>query len=52
MIVLNAAVNPSVSAILESKESVLDKLWEVNVKASILLLQVSSFDDALSSSRK
>ncbi|PSR98392.1 Tropinone reductase-like [Actinidia chinensis var. chinensis] len=39
VIVSNAAVNPSVSAILESKESVLDKLWEVNVKASILLLQ-------------
>lgn len=41
MIVSNAAVNPSVDAILETKESVLDKLWDINVKASILLLQVS-----------
>ncbi|KAM6601964.1 hypothetical protein CsatA_021573 [Cannabis sativa] len=35
----NAAVNPSVDSILETQESVLDKLWEVNVKASILVLQ-------------
>ncbi|XP_060185148.1 tropinone reductase-like 3 [Lycium barbarum] len=39
VVVSNAAVNPSVDAILETKESVLDKLWDINVKASILLLQ-------------
>jgi len=42
VVVSNAAANPSVEAILETKESVLDKLWEINVKASILLLKVSS----------
>lgn len=50
VVVSNAAANPSVDSILETKESVLDKLWDINVKASILLLQViipiqtSSFD--------
>ncbi|KMZ59820.1 Tropinone reductase-like 3 [Zostera marina] len=39
IIVSNAAVNPTTDSILHSKESVLDKLWEVNVKSSILLLQ-------------
>nr|GMD02905.1 tropinone reductase-like 3 [Ipomoea batatas] len=39
VIVSNAAANPSVEPILNTKESVLDKLWEINVKASILLLQ-------------
>lgn len=39
VVVSNAAANPSVDAILESKESVLDKLWEINVKTAILLLQ-------------
>ncbi|XP_055801584.1 tropinone reductase-like 3 isoform X3 [Solanum dulcamara] len=39
VVVSNAAVNPSVDAILETKASVLDKLWDINVKASILLLQ-------------
>lgn len=38
----NAAANPSVDNILETKEAVLDKLWDINVKASVLLLQVSS----------
>lgn len=42
VIVSNAAVNPSVDSILETKESVLDKLWEINVKASILLLKDAS----------
>lgn len=41
VVVSNAAVNPSVDAILETKSSVLDKLWDINVKAAILLLQVS-----------
>lgn len=36
----NAAANPSIDNILNTKESVLDKLWEINVKATILLLQV------------
>ncbi|GAA0171760.1 dehydrogenase [Lithospermum erythrorhizon] len=39
VIVSNAAANPSVDPILEMKEPVLDKLWDINVKASILLLQ-------------
>ncbi|XP_022886472.1 tropinone reductase-like 3 isoform X2 [Olea europaea var. sylvestris] len=39
VIVSNAAANPAVTAILETKEIVLDKLWEINVKASILLMQ-------------
>lgn len=39
VVVSNAAANPSVDTILETKEPVLDKLWEINVKASILLLQ-------------
>ncbi|KAG5561302.1 hypothetical protein RHGRI_004363 [Rhododendron griersonianum] len=44
VIVSNAAVNPSVDTILETKEAVLDKLWEINVKAAILLLQVCFID--------
>lgn len=39
VIISNAAANPSIDGILETKESVLDKLWEINVKAPILLLQ-------------
>ncbi|KAI3711176.1 hypothetical protein L2E82_41063 [Cichorium intybus] len=39
VIVSNAAANPSVDAILDTQESTLDKLWEINVKSSILLLQ-------------
>ncbi|KAL3625029.1 hypothetical protein CASFOL_031697 [Castilleja foliolosa] len=39
VIVCNAAANPTVEGILETKEPVLDKLWEINVKTSILLLQ-------------
>lgn len=39
IVVSNAAANPSVDGILEMKESILDKLWDINVKASILLLQ-------------
>ncbi|KAL8259308.1 hypothetical protein R6Q59_027261 [Mikania micrantha] len=42
VVVSNAAVNPSVNVILQTKESTLDKLWEVNVKAAILLLQEAS----------
>lgn len=45
VVVSNAAANPSVDAILETKESVLDKLWDINVKAGILLLQVIAFFD-------
>lgn len=43
VVVSNAAANPSVDVILQTKESVLDKLWEINVKSSILLLQVIAF---------
>ncbi|KAJ6769613.1 TROPINONE REDUCTASE-LIKE 3 [Salix purpurea] len=39
VVVSNAAVNPSTDPTLETEESVLDKLWEINVKASILLLK-------------
>lgn len=39
VVISNAAANPTVDSILETKESVLDKLWEINVKASILLLK-------------
>ncbi|CAN6222348.1 unnamed protein product [Urochloa humidicola] len=39
ILVSNAAANPTVDGILEMKEVVLDKLWDINVKASILLLQ-------------
>ncbi|KAL0310757.1 UNVERIFIED_CONTAM: Tropinone reductase-like 3 [Sesamum angustifolium] len=43
VIVCNAAANPAVDGILETKESVLDKLWEINVKTSVLLLQLNVF---------
>ncbi|RYR31289.1 hypothetical protein Ahy_B01g056088 isoform D [Arachis hypogaea] len=39
VIVSNAAANPSVDPILQTEDSVFDKLWEINVKASILLLK-------------
>ncbi|KAG9455113.1 hypothetical protein H6P81_008017 [Aristolochia fimbriata] len=42
VVVLNAAANPSVDNILNTKESVLDKLWEINIKTSILLLQAAA----------
>ncbi|KAL6544709.1 hypothetical protein OROMI_023571 [Orobanche minor] len=42
VIVCNAAANPAVDGILETKEPVLDKLWEINVKASVLLLQAAA----------
>ncbi|XP_074592022.1 short-chain dehydrogenase/reductase SDRA-like [Curcuma longa] len=42
IVVSNAAVNPSVDGILDTKESVLDKLWEINVKSSILILQAAA----------
>lgn len=40
VVVSNAAANPSVDNILQTKESVLDKLWDINVKTAILFLQV------------
>jgi dehydrogenase/reductase SDR family protein 4 len=40
VVVSNAAANPSVDSILQTQDSVLDKLWEINVKATILLLKV------------
>ncbi|XP_068321490.1 tropinone reductase-like 3 [Pyrus communis] len=42
VVVSNAAANPSVYPILQTQESVLDKLWEINVKATILLLKDAS----------
>ncbi|CAL1386976.1 unnamed protein product [Linum trigynum] len=39
VVVSNAAANPSTESIINTKDSVLDKLWEINVKASILLLR-------------
>ena len=40
ILVSNAAANPSGDSILDISEPVLDKLWEVNVKAGVLLTQV------------
>ncbi|KAH7672248.1 dehydrogenase/reductase SDR family member 4 protein [Dioscorea alata] len=42
VVVSNAAANPTVDNILDTKEETLDKLWEINVKASILLLQAAA----------
>ncbi|KAJ8501299.1 hypothetical protein OPV22_011851 [Ensete ventricosum] len=42
IVVSNAAANPTVDNILNTKEPVLDKLWEINVKSSILILQDAS----------
>ncbi|WCJ20128.1 Tropinone reductase-like 3 [Euphorbia peplus] len=39
VVVSNAAANPSTQGILDTEEAVLDKLWDINVKASILLLK-------------
>ncbi|CAM8918411.1 hypothetical protein QQ045_033216 [Rhodiola kirilowii] len=39
VVVSNAAANPTAAGILETPESVLDKLWDINVKVGILLLQ-------------
>lgn len=42
MVVSNAATSPSTRSILDSEESLLDKLWEINVKGGILLVKVKS----------
>uniref|UniRef100_A0A7N2R5G0 Tropinone reductase-like 3 n=1 Tax=Quercus lobata TaxID=97700 RepID=A0A7N2R5G0_QUELO len=42
VVVSNAAANPSFDDILQTQESVLYKLWEINVKSSILILQDAS----------
>eukprot|EP01018_Ginkgo_biloba_P003365 Gb_02331 [translate_table: standard] len=39
ILVSNAAANPTIDPILEIPETVLDKLWDINVKATILLVQ-------------
>ncbi|CAA7407633.1 unnamed protein product [Spirodela intermedia] len=39
IVVSNAAANPTLDHILAIEESSLDKLWEINVKALILLLK-------------
>nr|ACU16320.1 unknown [Glycine max] len=39
VVVSNAAVHPSVDPILQTQESILDELWEINVKSTILLLK-------------
>ena len=49
VVVSNAAANPSIDPILHMKESVLDKLWEINVKSSILILKVISLENVLHS---
>ena len=51
VIVSNAAANPSIDNILQTQESVLDKLWEINVKSSILVLKVNSFREDLHCNR-
>ena len=40
ILVSNAAANPSVDPIVTMSEKALDKLWEVNVKASVQIVQV------------
>jgi len=42
ILVSNAAANPTVDPIVSVPEPVLDKLWEINVKATILLVQDAS----------
>ncbi|KAJ8433348.1 hypothetical protein Cgig2_020428 [Carnegiea gigantea] len=49
VIVSNAGVNPVPGPVLDTPESALDKLWDVNVKASILLLRVILFHPSHSS---
>lgn len=39
VVVSNAAANPTTDNILDMQESVLDKLWEINVKTAILLVK-------------
>lgn len=39
VLVSNAAVNPTTDNILDMQESVIDKLWETNVKSAILLVK-------------
>lgn len=41
--VSNAAVNPGVGPMLDMAESQLDKILEINVKVSILLVKVGEF---------
>jgi NAD(P)-dependent dehydrogenase (short-subunit alcohol dehydrogenase family) len=41
ILVSNAAANPSNDAIVSMSEKALDKLWEINVKASIQIVQVN-----------
>lgn len=48
VVVSNAAANPSVDPILQTQESVLDKIWDINVKSSILILKVLSFSEGSS----
>lgn len=48
VVVSNAAVSPSTDSTLETEESVLDKLWEINVKAAILLLKVGFIRNVIS----
>lgn len=40
VVVSNAATSPSARNILDTEESLLDKLWEINVKSGILLVKV------------
>ncbi|KAK7369123.1 hypothetical protein VNO80_11157 [Phaseolus coccineus] len=38
----NVAANVSVDSVLQTKDTVLDKQWEINVKATVLLLKISN----------
>lgn len=40
IVVSNAAANPSIDPIVSMSEKALDKLWEVNLKASVQVVQV------------
>ncbi|KAH7446360.1 hypothetical protein KP509_01G052800 [Ceratopteris richardii] len=39
IVVANAAVSPSIDPIISMSEAALDKLWDINVKSGILLIQ-------------
>jgi dehydrogenase/reductase SDR family protein 4 len=41
ILVSNAAANLSIDPIVSMSEKALDKLWEINVKASIQIVQVN-----------
>ncbi|KAH8957740.1 hypothetical protein BDL97_07G106700 [Sphagnum fallax] len=47
ILVSNAAANPSNDPIVSMSEKVLDKLWEINVKASIQIIQLEEMESKI-----